>query len=114
MTWHLFASHAHMEFRNNKCPEVAARVFELGLTKHRSFLTCPSYVLAYSRLLLERGEDDNLRSLLERSIAACEEAGEAVSKHGQNRLWDMLLEFECLHSRLVLNSAHLFFIHSSH
>lgn len=95
----MYASHAHMELRCNKCPEVAARVFELGMSRHRSFLTCPSYVLAYSRLLLERGEDDNLRSLLERAIAGCEELGGKAGRHRQRLLWDMLLEFECNDAR---------------
>ena len=82
-----------MELRCNKCPQVAARVFELGLSKHRSFITCPSYIQAYSQLLLERGDDDNMRSLLERAIAACQQEGK--SRNRQRLLWDMLLEFEC-------------------
>jgi len=97
MTHHVYASHAHMELRNNGLPDVAARVFELGLSKHRSFITCPLYVLAYAKLLLERGDEDNLRSLLERSLSACEEVG--TNKDSMRPLWDLLLEFECNHSR---------------
>jgi hypothetical protein len=103
ITWHLYASHAHIELRCNRCPQVAARVFELGITRHRSFLTCPSYVRAYAQLLLEQGDHDNLRSLLERAIAACQQElvgsnkSVSIAKYNQRQrlLWDMLFEFEC-------------------
>ncbi len=104
ITWHLYASHAHIELRCNRCPEVAARVFELGITRHRSFLTCPSYIREYAHLLLEQGDHDNLRSLLERAIAACQQElgiggsnkNISLTKYNQRQrsLWDMLLEFE--------------------
>jgi Pre-mRNA 3''-end processing (cleavage and polyadenylation) factor len=38
ITWHLYAAHATIEHRVNNLPKVAARVYELGLKKHRSFL----------------------------------------------------------------------------
>ena len=31
ITWHLYASHARMEHRLNHSPDIAARVYELGL-----------------------------------------------------------------------------------
>jgi hypothetical protein len=103
ITWHLYASHAHIELRCNRCPQVAARVFELGITRHRSFLTCPSYIREYAHLLLEQGDHDNLRSLLERAIAACQQElgigsnkNITLAKYNQRQrlLWDMLFEFE--------------------
>ena len=113
ITWHLYASHATMEHRINKLPEVAARVYELGLRKHRTFLATPQYVLQYCSLLLELGDEANLRALLTRAIAACEEecegqVDESVSsgnqaksnllkkKEKQRPLWDMMLMFESI------------------
>jgi hypothetical protein len=114
ITWHLYASHAFMEHRINKLPQVAARVYELGLKKHRTFLATPQYVLQYSSLLFELGDEENLRALLTRAIAACEEefkdqvddstgAGNTSSttnahalrkREKQKPLWDMMLMFE--------------------
>jgi hypothetical protein len=53
--------------------------------------------------LLEQGDHDNLRSLLERAIAACQQElgigsnkNNSLAKYNQRQrlLWDMLLEFE--------------------
>lgn len=73
ITHHLYSSHADIERYLNSSPHVAARVYELGLRRHRSFLTVSSYVLAYANLLLELGDWSNLRGLLARSVGACEE-----------------------------------------
>ena len=73
ITHHLYSSHADIERYLNSSPHVAARVYELGLRRHRTFLTVPSYVLAYANLLLELGDWSNLRGLLARSVGACEE-----------------------------------------
>jgi hypothetical protein len=109
LTWHLYASHATMEHRLNMSPQVAARVYELGLKKHRSFLSTPQYVLQYSSLLLELNDEENLRALLTRAISACEEENEndaddpfgseesgkaAARRELQRPLWDMMLKFE--------------------
>jgi hypothetical protein len=83
-----------MEHRLNGSPDVAARVFELGLRKHVSFLTKPPYVMRYAQLLLELQDTVNLRALLTRAVAACEAQegkGSAVAA-----LWDMTLRFESL------------------
>ena len=94
ITWHLYASHATIEHRLNKAPEIAARVYELGLRKHSSFLTKPAYVLRYAHLLLELQDTVNLRALLARALAACKESkSPAVAA-----LWDMTLQFETLMS----------------
>jgi hypothetical protein len=95
ITWHLYACHATIEHRLNKSPEIAARVFELGLRKHSSFLTKPPYVLKYARLLLELQDTVNLRALLTRALAAC---GNSSSSGQIEALWDMTLECEELWS----------------
>jgi Suppressor of forked protein (Suf) len=92
ITWHLYASHATIEHRINHAPAVAARVYELGLRKHGSFLTQPAYVLRYAHLLLELKDTVNLRALLTRALAAC-----SNRKSPQvAALWDMAVQFESL------------------
>lgn len=106
ITWHLYASHATIEHHLSKKPQVAARIYELGLRKHRSFLSNPPYVLHYANLLLELNDEENLRSLLMRAVAACEEedatsggsdeAALARRREMQRPLWDMMLKFESI------------------
>lgn len=95
VTWHLYASHAVMEHRLNRVPQVAARVYELGLRRQASFLTKPPYIMRYAQLLLELGDSVNLRALLTRAVAACEadDNDEALAA-----IWDMNLHFESLMS----------------
>ncbi|KAL7561233.1 hypothetical protein ACA910_004154 [Epithemia clementina (nom. ined.)] len=97
MTWHLYAAHASMEHRINRCPEIAARVYELGLRKHSSFLTKAPYVIRYAELLLELGDTMNLRALLTRAVAACD-ANKGKSEASLASLWDMTLRFETIMS----------------
>ena len=105
ITWHLYASHATIEHRLNGVPEVAARVYELGLRKHAAFLTQPPYVMRYAQLLLELRDPVNLRSLLTRAIAACHDAASSSSSDSNPMsanssraalpvLWDVYLRFE--------------------
>ena len=108
ITWHLYTAHATIEHRISKSPKVAARIFELGLRKHRTFLSNPPYVLYYANLLLELNDEENLRSLLMRAVAACEEldtitpigiggsdaAAISRKREMQRPLWDMMLKFE--------------------
>lgn len=105
ITWHLYASHANIEHRMNASPKVAARIFELGLRKHRTFLSTPDYIMEYCKLLLELNDEENLRALLTRAIAACEEDHDiesdetdkkvhAAKRAAQKPLWDMMLKFE--------------------
>ncbi|GFH44969.1 hypothetical protein CTEN210_01443 [Chaetoceros tenuissimus] len=110
ITWHLYASHATLEHRLNHLPKVASRVYELGLKKHRSFLSTPQFVLQYSSLLLELNDEENLRALLMRAISACEEQNEldgddalggnekklSERRELQRPLWDMMLKFESI------------------
>ena len=116
ITWHLYAAHATIEHRLGKNPQVAARIYELGLRKHRSFISTPPYVLHYASLLLELNDEENLRSLLMRAVAACEDE-DASTKEGetdaastarrrevQRPLWDMMLKFESILSSQTNNS----------
>uniref|UniRef100_A0A7S2EH36 Suppressor of forked domain-containing protein n=1 Tax=Ditylum brightwellii TaxID=49249 RepID=A0A7S2EH36_9STRA len=119
ITWHLYAVHATIEHRLNRSPAVAARVYELGLRKHRTFLSTPPYVLQYANLLLELNDEENLRALLTRAVAACEEAAinvgsgvvfnndpnvnaaqDVARRERQRSLWDMMLQFESMLSSL--------------
>jgi hypothetical protein len=116
ITWHLYAAHATIEHRLGKNPQVAARIYELGLRKHRTFISTPPYVLHYASLLLELNDEENLRSLLMRAVAACEEeetntnsgdadaAATARRREVQRPLWDMMLKFESILSSRVNNS----------
>jgi hypothetical protein len=95
ITWQLYASHAVMEHRLNRAPKIAARVYELGLRKHVSFLTKAPYIMRYAQLLLELQDTDNLRALLTRAIAACE--ADSSSKADEvATLWDLRLRFESI------------------
>jgi hypothetical protein len=94
ITWQLYASHANMEYRLNNSPEIAARVYELGLRKHISFLTKTPYVLRYAQLLMELQDTENLRALLTRAVSACEASeGNAAAAAA---FWDMSLQFETI------------------
>ncbi|KAL7486418.1 hypothetical protein ACHAW6_012020 [Cyclotella cf. meneghiniana] len=117
ITWHLYAAHATIEHRLGKNPQVAARIYELGLRKHRSFISTPPYVLHYANLLLELNDEENLRSLLMRAVAACEEEDANISanpgeseaaalarrREVQRPLWDMMLKFESILSSRTNN-----------
>ena len=105
ITWHLYASHAVMEHRLNRAPEVAARVYELGLRKHASFLTVPAYIRRYAQLLLELNDYKNLRALLTRAVAACEAEDK---KEALASLWDMTLHFESIIVSDTASVANLF------
>jgi len=99
ITWHLYASHATMEHRLNYSPDVAARVYELGLRNHPHFLTQPPFVLRYAQLLLELNDTVNLRALLTRAVAAVtDEDGTASGPLASVAavLWDMTLQFETI------------------
>jgi Suppressor of forked protein (Suf) len=93
ITWHLYAAHATIEHRQNQLPEVAARVYELGLRNHAAFLTMPPYIQRYAQLLLELNDTMNLRALLTRAVAACEIENKPDTLA---LLWDMMLHFEAV------------------
>jgi hypothetical protein len=97
ITWHLYACHATIEHRLNKAPEIAARVYELGLRKNAGFLTKPPYVLRYAHLLLELQDTVNLRALLTRALAACGDSKSSPTTQ-IGALWDMTLLCEDLWS----------------
>lgn len=91
ITWHLYTAHAVIEHRLNRQPAVAARVFELGLRKHASFLTKPAYLHRYAQLLLELGDTINLRALLARAVAACTDLPVALAA-----VWKLNLQLEAV------------------
>jgi Suppressor of forked protein (Suf) len=101
ITWHLYASHATMEHRVNHLPQIAARIYELGLRNHPQFLTQPPFVMRYAQLLLELNDTENLRALLTRAVAAATDddgASSSSSHKGSTAalLWDMTLQFETI------------------
>jgi hypothetical protein len=86
-----------MEHRLNHKPQIAARVYELGLRKHAHFLTTPAYIRNYAQLLLELKDAMNLRALLTRAVAAYEaEVDNNTKREALAELWDMTLHFESL------------------
>jgi hypothetical protein len=91
VTWHLYACHASIEHRLNASPDIAARIYELGLRRHASFLTKPPYVLKYAELLMELQDTVNLRALLTRALAAC---GDSNNSEQIEALWNMTLQCE--------------------
>lgn len=94
ITWQLYAAHAAIEHRLNLSPTIAARVYELGLRRHVSFLTKVPYVIRYAQLLMELQDTDNLRALLTRAVAACEE--DSAKSEESAALWDITLQFESI------------------
>jgi len=94
ITWHLYAAHASMEHRMNRSPEIASRVYELGLRRHKHFLTKATYVMQYAELLLELADTMNLRALMTRAVAACQASSAPSSSLVP--LWDMALRFEMI------------------
>jgi len=87
MTWHVYATHASIEHHLNYLPQVAARVYELGLKKHPEFLGIPKYVLPYAHLLLFLRKKQDAKSLLLRSIAV-------THTNNPKSLWDLLFFLE--------------------
>ena len=127
ITWHLYAAHAEMEYLLNGLPDVAIRVYELGLRKHRSFLSTPPYVLQYANLLLRLGDTDKTRTLLIRAIAAVNEedggledsmnsnnnnndpimsASRVAKREAQRPLWDILMKLQSISSFSNCGTAH--------
>ena len=92
ITWQLYACHANMEHRQNLAPRIAAKVYELGLRKHVSFLTKVPYVIRYAQLLMELQDRDNLKALLTRALAACE--SDNTRPETTAALWNITLQFE--------------------
>jgi Suppressor of forked protein (Suf) len=91
ITWHLYAAHAAMEHRQNHLPKVAARIYELGVKCDPSFVAVPAYVQRYAQVLMEINDLTSLRSLLTKSVSACEVAG---NKAAVASVWDISLHFE--------------------
>eukprot|EP00953_Heterococcus_sp_UTEX-ZZ885_P032956 17180-Heterococcus_DN1.PRE.3 len=85
----VYLAHAAIELHVNKEPEVAQRILEYGLSKHASFITEPDYILAYIDALLLKGDESNLRVLLERILGT-----QALPPERAMRVWDKFVELE--------------------
>jgi len=66
--YRVYLAHADIERRVNECPDVALRVFELGLRLHAEFASNAGFISAYVSLLTELRDDHNLRTLLRRLL----------------------------------------------
>ncbi|GMI03028.1 hypothetical protein TrLO_g8881 [Triparma laevis f. longispina] len=98
MTYHVYLAHAMIEYKVNGLIDVACRVFELGLERHKTFLQNSKYVQEYADLLLAKRDEENFRSLVGRALEAAKEQAEGdvyLARIRQRPLWDMLLKFEC-------------------
>uniref|UniRef100_A0A183CKR1 mRNA guanylyltransferase n=1 Tax=Globodera pallida TaxID=36090 RepID=A0A183CKR1_GLOPA len=78
--FHVFVAAAFLEYYCSKRPDVAKRIFDLGLKKHGSD---PQYALAYVEFLSHLNEDNNTRVVFERLLN---------SENAET--WDKYLEFE--------------------
>ena len=67
MTWHVYAAHATMEQYQNQRPDVAAKVYALGLRTHHAWITIPAYVRRYASLLTD---PTAVRALWQQAVAA--------------------------------------------
>ncbi|KAK7206083.1 hypothetical protein BZA70DRAFT_123421 [Myxozyma melibiosi] len=65
-THHIFVASALMEYHHNNSPEIAGKIFELGL---RRFAESPAYVEQYLEFLLLTNDDTNARALFERTVS---------------------------------------------
>ena len=66
-TWHIYAAAARLELKANKDATVARKIFDLGLKKYEAE---PLYVEQYAIFLEEQNDDNALRVLFERTLAA--------------------------------------------
>ncbi|KAL2920081.1 hypothetical protein HK105_200147 [Polyrhizophydium stewartii] len=71
ITYHVYVASALMEYHLNKDPEVAGKIFELGM---RTFSNpeqadASGYVLHYIDFLIGLNDDNNTRALFERALA---------------------------------------------
>ncbi|CAM9511968.1 unnamed protein product, partial [Discosporangium mesarthrocarpum] len=87
--YQLYLAHASLEFHVNGEPDVAQRVLEYGLSQHASFITEPSYVLAYVEFLMQRNDNENLRVLFERVLDPS-----AMPPDKARPVWERFVELE--------------------
>lgn len=65
-THHIFVASALMEYHHNNSPEIASKIFELGL---RKFADSAAFVEQYLDFLLVTNDDTNARALFERTVS---------------------------------------------
>ncbi|CAE6450936.1 unnamed protein product [Rhizoctonia solani] len=63
--WNVYEAAALMEYHCTKAPDVASKIFELGL---KVFSDNPDYVLRYLGFLISTNDENNARALFERVI----------------------------------------------
>uniref|UniRef100_A0A914I989 Suppressor of forked domain-containing protein n=1 Tax=Globodera rostochiensis TaxID=31243 RepID=A0A914I989_GLORO len=85
--FHVFVAAAFLEYYCSKRPDVAKRIFDLGLKKHGSD---PQYALAYVEFLSHLNEDNNTRVVFERLL----NSENALDPEKSSETWDKYLEFE--------------------
>ncbi|KAL3093072.1 hypothetical protein niasHT_022522 [Heterodera trifolii] len=85
--FHVFVAAALLEYYCSKRPDVAKRIFDLGLKSHGSD---PDYALAYVEFLSHLNEDNNTRVVFERLL----NSENALPSEKSLEIWDKYLEFE--------------------
>ncbi|CAE6435414.1 unnamed protein product [Rhizoctonia solani] len=82
--WNVYEAAALMEYHCTKAPDVAAKIFELGL---KVFNDNPDYVLRYLGFLISINDENNARALFERVITT-------FSPDKARPIWDRWSRYE--------------------
>jgi len=90
----VIVDYATMEWLNNGSPQVARKIFEVGL---RDYLCDPQYVLQYAKFLENIADQRNLRVLFNRAITAMDGSKTAISSQD---LWANQIAYELQHGSL--------------
>nr|CAD2151073.1 unnamed protein product [Meloidogyne enterolobii] len=85
--FHVYVAAAYMEYYCSKEPEIAKRIFDLGL---RKFSKDPEYALAYVDFLSNLNEETNTRVVFERLL----NSENALAPENSGEIWDKYLDFE--------------------
>ncbi|KAK9471101.1 uncharacterized protein V1510DRAFT_427000 [Dipodascopsis tothii] len=90
-TYHIFVASALMEYHHNKGPDIASKVFEIGLKR---FADRAEYVLQYLNFLILINDDVNARALFERMVSK-------LSKDAARPLFDRFYAYESAFGELA-------------
>uniref|UniRef100_A0A1I8BZ39 Suf domain-containing protein n=1 Tax=Meloidogyne hapla TaxID=6305 RepID=A0A1I8BZ39_MELHA len=85
--FHVYVAAAYIEYYCSKEPEIAKRIFDLGLKK---FAKDPEYALAYVEFLSNLNEETNTRVVFERLL----NSENALAPENSGEIWDKYLDFE--------------------
>lgn len=90
-TSHVYVAAALMEYYCTKDPNIAFKIFDLGLKrfKHQS-----DYLLSYVEFLAQLNEDNNTRVLFERILSSAGTGSGTLSAEHSLEIWNRFLEFE--------------------